>query len=108
MSSTAEAPYARESAMPALPCSAHDKPELWFAEQPQDIHAAKQVCFTCPGRVDCLASALQRQEPWGVWGGEVLVNGTVVAHKRGRGRPRKHPQQPLVAEAAETAMSRSA
>ena len=30
-----------------------------------------------------------RREPWGVWGGEVFVEGRVVAVKRGRGRPRK-------------------
>ncbi|WP_418607005.1 hypothetical protein [Georgenia sp. SUBG003] len=37
----------------------------------------------------CLAGALERKEPWGVWGGEVFVDGVVVARKRGRGRPRK-------------------
>ena len=38
-----------------------------------------------------LAGALERQEPWGVWGGQLLVQGAVVARKRPRGRPRKHP-----------------
>ena len=35
-----------------------------------------------------LAGALERAEPWGVWGGELVLRGTVVANKRGRGRPR--------------------
>ena len=30
-----------------------------------------------------------RGEPWGVWGGELFLNGVVVRGKRARGRPRK-------------------
>ena len=30
-----------------------------------------------------------RREPWGVWGGELFVNGKIVAQKRKRGRPPK-------------------
>ncbi|CAM5326708.1 WhiB family transcriptional regulator [Streptomyces tanashiensis] len=33
----------------------------------------------------------ERREPWGVWGGELFVQGVVVARKRPRGRPRKNP-----------------
>jgi WhiB family redox-sensing transcriptional regulator len=40
---------------------------------------------------DILAGALSRAEPWGVWGGELLVQGSVVALKRARRRPRKSP-----------------
>jgi WhiB family redox-sensing transcriptional regulator len=32
---------------------------------------------------------LDREEPWGVWGGPLLLNGVLVAGKRRRGRPRK-------------------
>ncbi|HET8602049.1 MAG TPA: WhiB family transcriptional regulator [Segeticoccus sp.] len=73
-----------------IPCRVND-PELWFAESPSDVEFAKSLCGSCPARAQCLASALQRQEPWGVWGGELLVQGAVVARKRPRGRPRKHP-----------------
>jgi WhiB family redox-sensing transcriptional regulator len=38
---------------------------------------------------ECLGAALERREPWGVWGGELFVNGKVVAQKRKRGRPPK-------------------
>jgi hypothetical protein len=31
-----------------------------------------------------LAGALERGEPWGVWGGQLLVQGTLVARKRPR------------------------
>ena len=37
----------------------------------------------------CLAGALGREEPWGVWGGEIFERGAVIPRKRPRGRPRK-------------------
>jgi WhiB family redox-sensing transcriptional regulator len=38
---------------------------------------------------DCLAGALARREPWGVWGGQLFRNGRILATKRRRGRPPK-------------------
>jgi WhiB family redox-sensing transcriptional regulator len=71
-----------------LPCRTND-PELFFAESPADVEYAKSLCTTCPVRSACLAGALERREPWGVWGGEWFVQGVVVPRKRPRGRPRK-------------------
>jgi WhiB family transcriptional regulator, redox-sensing transcriptional regulator len=71
-----------------LPCRRYDA-ELWFAETPADVELAKSLCLDCPVRQACLAGALDRREPWGVWGGQLLVQGAVVARKRPRGRPRK-------------------
>ena len=70
-----------------LPCT--EDPELFFAEAPADVEAAKALCQGCSARAECLESALERREPWGVWGGELLLRGTVVPRKRPRGRPRK-------------------
>ncbi|MBV9380563.1 MAG: WhiB family transcriptional regulator [Streptosporangiaceae bacterium] len=70
-----------------LPCT--EDPELFFAEAPQDVEAAKALCRGCRVRLACLAGALERREPWGVWGGELLLRGTIVPRKRPRGRPRK-------------------
>jgi WhiB family redox-sensing transcriptional regulator len=42
-----------------------------------------------PAARACLAGALERREPWGVWGGQLVVAGVVVPRKRPRGRPRK-------------------
>jgi WhiB family redox-sensing transcriptional regulator len=70
-----------------LPCT--EDPELFFAEAPADVEAAKELCQGCRIRVACLEGALDRREPWGVWGGELLLRGTVVPRKRPRGRPRK-------------------
>ena len=76
-----------------IPCRTHD-PELWFAEHTAQVEQAKALCRTCPIRDACLAGAIEREEPWGVWGGEVFVGGQVVATKRGRGRPRKDTVYP--------------
>lgn len=87
-------PPARLEALPPvtplsrnLPCTHHS--ELFFAESPDDVAAAKALCRHCPVRAACLAGALGRREPWGVWGGELLMRGAIVPQKRPRGRPRK-------------------
>ena len=71
-----------------LPCRRED-PELFFAETPQDVEIAKALCLDCPVRAECLSGALERREPWGVWGGELFLQGVVIPRKRPRGRPRK-------------------
>ena len=72
---------------PGLACGTN--PDLFFAESPQDVARAKELCVVCPVRAQCLAGALDRGEPWGVWGGELLLRGAIVHTKRARGRPRK-------------------
>jgi WhiB family transcriptional regulator, redox-sensing transcriptional regulator len=72
-----------------IPCRVME-PDLWFADSPAELDRAKQLCQDCPARIACLAGALDRREPWGVWGGEIFVGGTIVARKRPRGRPRKN------------------
>ncbi|MFT4087465.1 MAG: WhiB family transcriptional regulator [Gordonia sp. (in: high G+C Gram-positive bacteria)] len=73
-----------------LPCQSTAS-DLWFAENPADLETAKALCADCPLREPCLSEALNRAEPWGVWGGEILDRGAIVARKRPRGRPRKNP-----------------
>jgi WhiB family transcriptional regulator, redox-sensing transcriptional regulator len=70
-----------------LPCT--EDPELFFAESPEDVETAKAMCRGCEARLACLTGALERREPWGVWGGELLIRGAIVPRKRPRGRPRK-------------------
>jgi WhiB family redox-sensing transcriptional regulator len=81
-------PFEAERAGVELPCRVQD-PELWFAEAPADLELAKSHCLDCPVRRACLAGALERHEPWGVWGGEIFERGVVIPRKRPRGRPRK-------------------
>lgn len=71
-----------------LPCHTGN-PDLFFAEKPDDLDRAKALCLDCPLRSECLAGALNRGEPWGVWGGEIFDHGAIIARKRPRGRPRK-------------------
>ena len=71
-----------------LPCRSGDA-DLWFAESPAELERAKALCVGCPVRSACLAGALEREEPWGVWGGEIFERGAVVPRKRPRGRPSK-------------------
>jgi WhiB family transcriptional regulator, redox-sensing transcriptional regulator len=71
----------------ALPCRVD--PELFFAESPEDVEYAKSLCRGCAARIACLTGAVERREPWGVWGGELFARGEVVPRKRPRGRPRK-------------------
>ena len=80
-----------------LPCA--DEPELFFAEAPEDVETAKALCQGCRAREVCLQGALERREPWGVWGGELLLRGIVVPRKRPRGRPRKASAEELAGAA---------
>ena len=62
---------------------------LFFSDQLDEIARARGICRECPVMEACLEGALERQEPWGVWGGELIANGAILANKRRRGRPRK-------------------
>ena len=77
----------QQAAVQQLPCSSD--PDLFFAEAPDDVRRAKALCSTCPVQSACLAGALQRAEPHGVWGGALFLRGVIAADKRPRGRPRK-------------------
>lgn len=81
-------PSTGDSTTADIPCRVNEA-ELWFAEAPADVEAAKALCQACPVVEACLAGALERREPWGVWGGQLFIAGVVVARKRPRGRPRK-------------------
>jgi hypothetical protein len=68
---------------------------LFFSEDPLDMARAKAICGPCVARAHCLAGAVDRGEPCGVWGGEIFVDGVPVREKRGRGRPPRVPR-PLI------------
>ena len=55
-----------------VPCE--DKrydPDLWYSEVPADIEQASRICNTACGQLaTCLAGALERNEPFGVFGGK--------------------------------------
>ncbi|HYD09502.1 MAG TPA: WhiB family transcriptional regulator [Acidimicrobiales bacterium] len=76
--------------------------ELFFSEDLYDIARAKFICRSCTVREECFEGARERREPWGVWGGELFVNGKVIAQKRRRGRPPKsRPAETIVIDGVE-------
>ena len=74
--------------------------DLVFSEDIGEIANAKRVCAECPVLAPCLEAAIERGEPCGVWGGQLFMNGKMLAIKRRRGRPPKNPrpedQMPLI------------
>jgi len=73
---------------------------MFYSEDLGQIAEAKRVCSTCPVLAECLQSALESKEPWGVWGGQLFMNGKMLTTKRRRGRPAKvarpEDQMPVV------------
>jgi len=59
---------------------------LFHSDDPRDIARAKAICARCTVRDACLGRALERAEPCGVWGGEILVDGAIAPYPRRRGR----------------------
>jgi WhiB family redox-sensing transcriptional regulator len=105
MTDTLIGPELREQARQTgsdLACREYDA-DLWFSEQPTELEFAKSLCADCPVRLECLTGALDRHEPWGVWGGEIFEKGNVVARKRPRGRPRKDAA--LIEQAAQAELA---
>lgn len=71
---------------------------LFFSDDEFDLARAKAICRKCRLAESCLSGALERSEAYGVWGGELLIDGAIVAVKRGRGRPPKNPRPVLVVD----------
>lgn len=78
---------------------------LFFSDDLVDIARAKAICARCALSASCLQGALDRAEPWGVWGGELLENGVIVVNKRPRGRPAVLPRPTLVIDEDRTIRS---
>ena len=68
---------------------------LFFSDAPLDIARAKAICGRCELASTCLSGALDRHEPWGVWGGELVENGRIAPQRRPRGRPPRVPRPAL-------------
>ena len=90
MTSSTTFPYPSTTAAHLLPCHEPAAADLFFSERPADLEQAKLLCARCPLLEECRRGALERSEPWGVWGGAIFDSGRIVAVKRGRGRPRKN------------------
>ncbi len=49
-------------------CRGED-PSVFFFEDTSPNHRARQLCITCPVRMDCLEYATFAEKDWGVWAG---------------------------------------
>ena len=78
---------------------------LFFSDDNVDIARAKAICARCTLRASCLDEALERIEPWGVWGGELIEDGRGVADRRPRGRPSVLPRPIFVLDEDRTIRS---
>lgn len=68
---------------------------LFFSDEFVDVARAKAICAKCSTKDECLTGALARNEPWGVWGGELIEEGCIRTTKRPRGRPVTKPHTVL-------------
>ena len=71
---------------------------LFFSEDDLELARAKAICRTCGHQAECRSGAIERGEPYGVWGGTLMVDGTPVEFKRKRGRPPKTARPLLVVD----------
>lgn len=69
---------------------------LFFSDDDHELARAKAICATCGLKESCLAGAIEREEPYGVWGGKLVLDGVPVEFRRRRGRPPKTPRPILV------------
>ena len=69
---------------------------LFFSDELLDIARAKAICSKSVA-TECLDGALERYEPWGVWGGQLLLNGRSCSTNGHVDAP-KHPRPELVVD----------
>ena len=44
--------------------------EYFFSSEPSEKYVAKNLCFSCPIRKECLKWALEHRQIYGIWGGK--------------------------------------
>ncbi|MFP5069126.1 WhiB family transcriptional regulator [Pseudonocardia nantongensis] len=64
----------------AARCRAADAEDLFVTGAPQ--REARDFCFACPVRTECLAHALDQQVEFGVWGGMTERERRAVLRRR--------------------------
>lgn len=71
----------------------------WFFSQDfSKKYDAKNLCFSCPVRKDCLQWALEHRQIWGIWGGkdEIEIRRTLsVSYLGEETRRRRYPNCPF-------------
>lgn len=71
--------------------------DYFFSSNSKEKYEAKNMCFQCPVRKECLQWALEHRQIWGVWGGkdEVEIRRTLsVSYSGEETRRRRFPNCP--------------
>lgn len=63
---------------------AHVDPELFYPPKGATSRPAIRICTACPVRADCLRSAIEHAEPYGIWGGLTANQRRVLRRRAGR------------------------
>ncbi len=71
--------------------------DWFFSKDFKEKYAAKNMCFTCPVRSECLQWALEHRQIWGIWGGKDEVDirrALSVSYNGEEARRRRFPNCP--------------
>ena len=71
--------------------------EWFFSKDPQEKYAAKNMCFGCPVRKQCLQWSLEHRQIWGIWGGKdemEIRRALSVSYKGEETKRRRYPHCP--------------
>lgn len=60
-------------------------------DDPADADECRALCRRCPVRAECLAQAMENQEPWGIWGGLSTEERVGLARRQARPQPATLP-----------------
>lgn len=60
-------------------------------DDPADAAQCRALCRRCPVRAECLAQAMENQEPWGIWGGLTTEERAGLARRQARPQPATLP-----------------
>src|SRR5438045_1838401 len=63
----------------------------WFDQSAADGRLCKVVCSGCWVRARCLRDALERRDPWGIWGGLGPRERAKIARRLGYSKPAMMP-----------------
>jgi WhiB family redox-sensing transcriptional regulator len=72
--------------------------DWFFSKEFEKKYQAKNLCFSCPVRSECLQWALEHRQIWGVWGGKdevELRRALSVSHEGEETKRRRPPHCPF-------------
>jgi WhiB family redox-sensing transcriptional regulator len=72
-----------------------EKQDFFFSSKTDEKYQAKNMCYSCPVRRDCIKYALETKQIWGIWGGrdEGEIRRTLSVSWNGQESRRHRPPQ---------------